>query len=343
MIVPRLVMPKLAVPTPRGVWRLAKYSLLVMIAVYVARVHLGANAHTVLDGRVYRTAQLSGAKLSEYLRDHQIRTVINLRGYCPDFDWYRQEIEATAALGVAQEDITLSANRLPPPGELKRLLEVLDGCEYPIVLHCKQGADRTGLVSAMVLLLQTDASLARARRELLPHRGHFPVARTLVMDDFLDMYEAHLNAKAIAHSPEHFRNWLLNDYQPGVAVAAFAWSAPLPAAIPAQKPIAFTLRATNLSREPWRFTAGSTAGIHLKYSLYRTDGCEVFTDQAGLIDRMVEPGASIDLRLAFPALAAGEYRLRADLADYREAGVAVRARYFYQFGAPYVFETLIVK
>src|SRR5207253_1196146 len=135
--------------------RLRRYGLTLALAALVVRnfwyVFLGSNAHAVIEGRVYRTSQLSGESLAEFLHEHHIRTVINLRGHCPDFDWYAEECAVTAAAGVSQEDITFSANRLPPPTELRRLLNVLDRTEYPIVFHCKQGADRTGLVSAMVL------------------------------------------------------------------------------------------------------------------------------------------------------------------------------------------------
>src|SRR5947208_595488 len=118
---------------------------------------------------------------------------------------------------------------------------------------------RPGLVSAMVLLLYTDASLARARRELWPHRGHYPVARTQAMDEFFDRYEAWLAARSESHAPERFRDWCFNHYQPGPAVAELAWVTPIPDAIPANKPFALTLKATNRSADSWRFTAGATS------------------------------------------------------------------------------------
>ena len=42
----------------------------------------GSNAHAVIDGRVYRSSQLSGDGLAGYLRSRGIRTVVNLRGHC---------------------------------------------------------------------------------------------------------------------------------------------------------------------------------------------------------------------------------------------------------------------
>lgn len=334
--------PRLRIPRLRLAWRRAV--LLVLAAAFLAYslyIFAGPNAHAVLAGRVYRTAQLSGPALASHLRDKQIRTVINLRGHCPDLEWYRNEAEAIVAAGASQEDITLSANRLPAPVELRRLIEVLDRSQYPVLLHCKQGADRTGLASAVVLLLYTDASLRRARMELWPHRGHFPVARTVAMDDFFDRYERWLGGKP--HTPERFREWALHCYKPGVAVSELTWVTPPPAIIPAGQPFALTLRATNRSDEPWQFTPGATAGIHLTYRLHDERGEKVYEDAAGLLRRTVPPGESIDLLLAFSALPPGRYRLRAELADFRGAGIAVRASYFFQFGSEAMIATLEVK
>src|SRR5205823_11839393 len=127
-------------------------------------VFLGRNWHAVLPGFAYRSAQLSPDQLRAAARRVGVRTVVNLRGTSPDFDWYLDESRATRDADVAQEDVTLSAHRLPAPDELRRLVEVIDHAEYPLLLHCRQGVDRTGLAAALVLLLHTDATPAQARR-----------------------------------------------------------------------------------------------------------------------------------------------------------------------------------
>lgn len=321
-------------------WRTLRWLLGGAVALYCLFTFAGSNAHDVIKGQVYRTSQLSGETLTAHLKRKQIRTVINLRGHCPDFEWYREEAAACAAAGVSQEDITLSANRLPPPSELKRLLEVLDRTEYPILLHCKQGADRTGLASAIVLLLFTDASLEKAKRELWPHRGHFPVGRTLAMDEFFERYEAWLGADK--HTPARFRDWALNHYSPGPAVSELALVTPIPATLPS-KPFALTLRATNRSKDAWRFTPGTTAGLHLQYRVYDSTGALAYEDMAGLLKKTVPPGDSIDLLMAFPKLAPGTYTLRAEMADFEGAAVAVRAQYFFQFGSEAFMAPIVIR
>src|SRR5206468_266546 len=87
------------------------------------RVLIGSNFHTVLPGRVYRCAQLSGDGLEQLVTAHGIRTVVNLRGSCAPFPWYLDEARATHRSNVGQEDVCFSAGRLPSMHELRRLIE----------------------------------------------------------------------------------------------------------------------------------------------------------------------------------------------------------------------------
>ena len=227
-------------PTP---FRLTQYAIIittVAAAAYLIRTFTGLNRHVVISGRVYRCAQPSGPELTEVIERDKIRTVVNLRGVAqtmhhPRSAWYRLEAETTAEAGVNQEDITLSAKLLPPPAELRRLIDVLDRAERPLLLHCKQGADRTGLAAALAILLHTDGTLADARKQLWPIYGHFPVGGTVAMDDFLDRYETWLTKESREHTPERLRDWATTVYAPGAARSNLVWVTPPPTIISAGK------------------------------------------------------------------------------------------------------------
>ena len=142
---------KVSVP-PRSRWisrrtffRLVTGGAFAGLTFETARVLAGSNEHTVIPGKVYRSAQLSQEKLQRVIAEKKIRTVINLRGCCPDMAWYMGDARATHATGISQEDLSFSAKRYPHPGEVNRLIEVFDRTEYPVIMHCAAGADRTGL------------------------------------------------------------------------------------------------------------------------------------------------------------------------------------------------------
>jgi protein tyrosine phosphatase (PTP) superfamily phosphohydrolase (DUF442 family) len=284
------------------------------------------NFHVVLPGRVYRCAQPSIADLKEAIQRHGIRTVINLRGLCPDQDWYLDEARMTQQAGVSLTDIGFSAGRLPPVHELRYLLQVLDRCDYPILVHCRQGVDRTGLTSALALLLYSDISLDAALRQLGLNYGHVPVGRTGFMERFFDLYRTWLRATGRTHSPQTIRHWIEEEYCAGDCSDSLE-PLDVPYHVELGRPWAARFRAYNTSVQPWRMRPGTSAGVHMGYLLIDAQSTCVAMGRAGLQAAIVPPGQGIDITVALPALhAPGKYTLLVDMVDEQQG-------WFYQHGA----------
>lgn len=334
-------------PVRRWISRTA-WILAVIISAYLGysifHVFGSTNQHTVIPGKVFRSAQPSGKDLQKLIRDNQIRTVVNLRGTSQVYDWYQVEARTLHDANVSLEDITLSANRLPPPTELHRLIDVLDHTEYPILIHCKQGADRTGLASAIVQLLYTDADLATARKQLWPIYGHVRAGRTMAIDEFFDLYEEWLTAQGTVHTSDRFRHWALKVYSPGVARSELMWLDQVPNPIQMDKPFSVRVRATNRSTRNWVFKPGNYSGIHLMFVVANQKLEPVHRGQAGLFHATVSPGQSIDLTIVVPPLLRpGRYALVAELANATGASVPIRVNSFVQFGDESIMANVIVK
>jgi protein tyrosine phosphatase (PTP) superfamily phosphohydrolase (DUF442 family) len=290
------------------------------------RVLFGNNIHTVIPGRVYRSAQLSPSSLKSLIRSHGIRTVVNLRGCCAPFPWFLEESRVTQERNIAQEDIAFSAGRLPSVPEIRRLVEVLDRTQYPILLHCRRGADRTGMASAVVTLLQTEAGLEEGRRQLGLRYGHLAVGRPAYLDQFLDLYEEWLRTNGLKHTRDHFRRWLLHDYCPGECRCEVK-PEHFPAKLRAGKPCALHVRVRNTGVKPWKFRPETNAGVHGRYVVWNENDQQVASARAGLFPAAVRPGQSIDLTLALPALGQpGRYRLWVDMVDEQHC-------WFFQVGS----------
>ena len=299
-------------------------------------IFLGANFHMIVPGRVFRSAQLSGRALEQKLRVWGIRTVVNLRGNCDPSPWYLYESRATNRLNVCQEDISFSAGHLPSVSEVRRMVEVLDRTDYPILLHCRRGADRTGMAAAMVLLLQTNASLRQACEQLGLRYGHLALGRPANLDWFLDLYGEWLQTKRLAHTPARFRRWLEEDYCPGECRCEIQ-PLEVPSAVVQGQPFALRMRFRNTSIKPWRLQAGSNAGIHGCYSLWDPLGNFVESGRAGLFEAEVPPQQSIDLTLALPALAhPGPYRLQVEMVSEQHC-------FFHQAGSEPLEQELDVR
>jgi protein tyrosine phosphatase (PTP) superfamily phosphohydrolase (DUF442 family) len=300
----------------RVVLRGCYLGLLLAFAVEFCRVMLLGNFHVVVPGLVFRSAQLSDTELEAVIEKHGIRTVINLRGCCNPFPWYLDECRATHRHGVNQEDIGFSAGRLPPVPEIRRLVEALERTEYPVLIHCNRGADRTGLASAVVTLLMTDASLAEGRRQLSPRFSHLALRRLANQDRFFDLYSEWLDAQGKKHSRENFHHWLLVEYCPGecrceLEILAF------PKEIVSNEAFVLQVRCRNISIKRWEFHKESNAGIHLFAIVTNEHGQLVCPPgKAGLFDALADPGEYIDLKLAVPAIPqSGRYQLRLDMED----------------------------
>lgn len=288
-----------------------------VVAVTAFQVVATDNLHAIQPHRSYRAAQMSPKHLRSAIQRHGIRTVINLRGYCPDFEWYRDECHVSHSDNAAQEDITLSAIRLPTPSEIRRLVEVLDHAEYPILMHCRQGVDRTGLAAAVVKLLEPGVSLETAERQLSLAYGYVPYNGTENMRQFLSLYREWLQQLNVEHSSELFRHWAMREYCPGACRAKLEfpdWSFDL-AAWPPSEGRVIHLRVQNRSIRNWVFRPGTNQGIHVRYTVADAIGHVVLTEQAGLLDALVRPGESIDLELGLPPLVSGSYVLTVDLID----------------------------
>ncbi|HEY8503478.1 MAG TPA: tyrosine-protein phosphatase [Gemmataceae bacterium] len=307
--------PRRPRPRRKHLYRLALLALLALFGWEALRVVAGRNFHAVIEGRVYRSAQPSPEALAELIRDRGVRTVVNLRGCCEGFDWYAGECRATHAGNVVQEDVTLSASRLPPPAELRRLVEVLDRAEQPVLLHCRRGADRTGLASGLALLLYTDASPSDAARHHGLRFGHVGLGRTGNVDRFFALYEGYLAANGLAHSPEVFRRWVLHEYRPGPCWADLELGEP-PTVLRVGDAPALPLRATNRSHEVWHLRPGTGTGVHVRYLLCSAAGGLEYVGYAGLFRRDVAPGETVPLTVALPPLRApGKYVLVIDMID----------------------------
>ena len=307
------------------------YIALAIVACETVRVLALTNRHEVIPGKVYRSSQPSGAHIREQAQKLGIRTVLNLRGLSNEFDWYKQECEACRELGLSQEDITLSANSLPPTAEIRRIVEVFDRTEYPVLIHCKAGADRTGLVSALALLLMTDATFEEAKKQLLPRFGHFRFGRIAAMDEFYDQYERYLNSRAESHTREGFRHWLLNEYCPGPARSRMELVDPLPAYY-SEIPFAFRVKATNTSNTAWELKPGTFAGVHAHYRISTLENERLVDTRSGFRFETVPPGASTLFTLPVPALPPGRYRLIVELHNATGAGIPFRTNSFVKFG-----------
>ncbi|MCS6975697.1 MAG: tyrosine-protein phosphatase [Gemmatales bacterium] len=295
--------------------RLAILALVCLFAAETLRVLFGDNLHPVVSEAVYRSAQLDEGDLERVVQQHNIRSVLNLRGSCPGFAWYENETRILKRLGVQQYDVALSSGMVPGTEQLRELLDILDTAQRPLLIHCRRGSDRTGLVAAMCLLVEADHTLADAHGQLSLRYGHIPWGATGRLRWVLDWYEEWLVENGLEHSPDVFRTWVCEYYRPGPYWAEIE-PLEVPRRLPQGRPVAARFRVHNRSRFPWRFRQAAGYGFHLRYLLRTPDRKSAFTGGAGFFEETLNPGQSLDLTLSLPAVhKPGKYELLVDMAE----------------------------
>jgi len=103
----------------------------------------------VKEGVLYRSGTLPPEDLEEVIREHGIKTVVNLR-HDPDQWPQEEEKRITEKLGAAFEDLPLQPETPPNEQELAVWLKLLDDpARQPILVHCQHGVTRTGMFVAV--------------------------------------------------------------------------------------------------------------------------------------------------------------------------------------------------
>ncbi|NBZ88737.1 fused DSP-PTPase phosphatase/NAD kinase-like protein [Stagnihabitans tardus] len=164
---------------------------------------LWSNLHQIAPG-VWRSNQPSPGRLATWARRLGLKTVINLRGR-PQEGFFLFEQEATERLGLTRIDLSFSARRAPHGWQLVELVDLLTGLQKPVLIHCKSGADRTGLAAAIYLLAVEGKSLQEAMGQLSLRYLHLRRSKTGIMDEILLCYGEEARGRS-------FRQWAEEDY-----------------------------------------------------------------------------------------------------------------------------------
>jgi protein tyrosine/serine phosphatase len=138
----------------------------------------------IVAGHVYRSGSMTAAGLREAIQKYRIKTVINLQEEAPDPELpssyfraqpYQRESELCSSLGAKLEFLFVElvpAERVGKerPATIDRFLKIMDNPNsYPVLLHCKAGLHRTGVLAAVYRMEYQDWTPLEAWHELRSH------------------------------------------------------------------------------------------------------------------------------------------------------------------------------
>ncbi len=156
------------------------------------------NFWVVEDGKLYRSAQLTTSEITEAIKKYGIKTVISLRGSPPATSFYDAEDVTLAKLQIHFLPLDLDDKFYPPEKELNLLFSTFEKGDYPMLIHCRVGADRTGMVAALYQQVYLKKSVEESLQQLSFKYWHVPLFKP-AMSDFVRKFKG--------------LTWALNEYR----------------------------------------------------------------------------------------------------------------------------------
>jgi protein tyrosine/serine phosphatase len=172
------------------------------------------NAHRI-SARAWRSAQPSPRHLRR-ARDMGVRTIVNLRGRRDNCGSYVLERAACERLGLTLVNFPIRSRGALARETILAAADLFPTLEYPVLFHCKSGADRAGFMAVLYQFLHEGVPLDSATRQLSLRFGHVKQAKTGVIDHFFATY-----AKVSKETGIAFRDWVSTVYDPQALEAEF--------------------------------------------------------------------------------------------------------------------------
>ncbi|GGX71893.1 protein-tyrosine-phosphatase [Litorimonas cladophorae] len=168
-----------------------------------------------LGGGMCRENQPSPERIA-LLAEEGIKTILNLRGPSPK-GFYWLEKEACEKHGIALINFRVYSRDVHTVEKIRDARDLFEKIEYPAMMHCKSGADRTGFMGVLYRHFHMGDTIAQAvDSELTLKKLHVKQGKTGMLDFFFNDY--------LKYAEDHditFMDWVETIYDPADVKARF--------------------------------------------------------------------------------------------------------------------------
>ena len=164
------------------------------------------NFHKI-DDNVYRSNMPTPLRVKNYSK-LGIKTIINLRGVRKDGGWLLEN-EACNKYNIKLIDFRARSRAAPEKEMIFKAEKLFQSIEYPVLIHCKSGADRAGIMCALYMLTHGNKLPYIAKKQLSWKFLHIKWAKPGVLDAFVEEYSLDNKKTTIK-----FMDWVEKKYDP---------------------------------------------------------------------------------------------------------------------------------
>ena len=164
------------------------------------------NFHKI-DDNVYRSNMPTPQRIKNY-SNIGIKTIVNLRGVRKDGGWLLEN-EACEKYDIKLIDFRARSRAAPEKEMIFSADKLFQSIEYPVLVHCKSGADRAGIMCALYQLTYGKKLPSIAKLQLSWKFLHIKWAKTGVLGSFIEEFEKEHKKNNIK-----FIDWVKKKYDP---------------------------------------------------------------------------------------------------------------------------------
>ena len=177
-------------------------------------LRLGFHNHHHIGDEMFRENQPSPARIAVWA-EMGIKTVLNLRGTSPK-GYYLLEKEACEKHGLILVDYRMYSRDVHTPEALLGARDLFETLTYPAVMHCKSGADRTGIMGVLYRHFKMGDPISEALEQLSFKYLHVKAGKTGMLDFFFQTYLDYKQNHDIS-----FTDWVETIYNPAEVKSSF--------------------------------------------------------------------------------------------------------------------------
>lgn len=167
-----------------------------------------------LSNDAFRSNHPSPAFIKKLKKANHVKTIISMRR-ADSTGQYRLEKQACDDIGITLINHPMSSRSFPDANKIIQAKSILENADYPILIHCKSGADRAGMMSVFYKHFILKQPIKQALSELSMKYGHFRWADTGKLDvffeDFLQFEQQNPNISFTEWVQEHYDKPKLNE------------------------------------------------------------------------------------------------------------------------------------
>ena len=131
--------------------------VLIAVGKYVYDMHINHNFETITEGKVYKSGVIPPDEIEDYVKKHNIKSIVDLRFPGTGDDVNNPEIpaELTAEREAVAKIPGLKyfnngSDQVPKQENLDTFFKIMDDkSNYPVLIHCYHGVGRAEMYSAL--------------------------------------------------------------------------------------------------------------------------------------------------------------------------------------------------